>query len=455
MDQIKKEGITLRKQQQCALDALKRGENVFLSGDAGTGKSYVINQFIEWLKANGKKVAICAPTGLAALAIGGVTLHRTFGFPIGPIKSLGKTKYIETADVIIIDEISMCRVDLFKSIANTLFRFQQQSDLTDSEKGVVRKKQVVLSGDFFQLPPIVTKQDQSYLGITTNEAYAFCCPEWDAFHFNSIVLDEVVRQDDVDFVENLNKLRMGDASSFSYFTRNCNPNPIDKAIHLCGKNASADMINEKNLAQLKDKEYTYYADIEGDVKPSDMSTLPVLKLKKHARVMALTNLVGGARNGMIGEIIALNKNEVCVKFDNGEKVYFEPITWEIKGYSEGSQSGEMETVGTFTQMPLKLAYAITIHKSQGQTYNAVNLDPVCFSEGQLYVGMSRCRSLQAMHLTSSLKKSYLKTSKTVFDFYAGLKKQGASIQQDNVVESKREVISLTYRTGKEQLSLFG
>lgn len=418
--------MALKKKQKQAIEILKSGQNVFLSGEAGTGKSYVIEQFIKYLDKIGKKYAVAAPTGLAAQNLGGVTLHRTFGLPIGPLTQPGNMKNIKSAEVLIIDEISMCRVDLFRAIANALFSFQNKQEWEgEEEEEVVRVKQLVVVGDFFQLPPVLTEKDAELLQINQDQAYAFCCPEWERFNFRSIVLDEVIRQTERDFIENLNKIRVGDSTGLNFISNNSTPKKLTKAIALCGRNKDAERLNESSLKKLKSKEFIYYANIEGEVKKEDMATLEQLKLKKNARVMCLVNRGENIANGMMGKITGLNSESVTVQFDNGEEMEFEPYKWSIKGYvkkkgKDGKEKIEEAEIGSFTQIPLKLAYAITIHKSQGQTYEAVNLDPDCFAVGQLYVGLSRVKTLKKLYLTQSLQKSYLKTSEAVKSFYSGL-----------------------------------
>ena len=437
--------MALKKKQEYALNALKKGDNLFLSGEAGTGKSYVIEQYIDYLKENEIKYAVMAPTGLAAQNVGGVTIHRTFGLSINPLASQVTMKNIEEAEVLIIDEISMCRVDVFRKIARAIIDYRETpiSSSPEREAVICRNKQVVVVGDFFQLPPVLTEQDAEVLELTQEESYAFCCKEWNELNFTSVVLDEVVRQSDQAFIDNLNKIRVGQTDGLDFITKNSSKRKIGKAISLCSKNKTAAGINSSNLKKLKGQEYTYWADVNGEVKEEDMATSKCLKLKRDARVMCLVNK-GTAVNGMLGNITELTRETVIVRFDNGLEMQFEPYKWSVMGYAKDEETGIMTTteIGSFTQIPLKLAYAITIHKSQGQSYDAVNLDPDCFCSGQLYVGLSRAKTIKKLHLTSTLDPSYLKTSKTVREFYAKINcidNQGTTVQEKQpLIEKPKE-----------------
>lgn len=388
----------MNEDQKKAFEVLMSGKNVFLTGDAGTGKTYLINKFIEEMKKQKKNLVITAPTGIAALNIGGVTIHSAFGIPVG--KDLTKVfispnDVIQTADIIIIDEISMCRMDLFDVIGAII-------------KAVDKKIQVVVIGDFYQLPPVLNEKDKKilneYYKYDVGGAFAFESEYWKDFDFESIVLKEVVRQDNPRFITALNYLRKGNPISLKYFVGHCSKEPIKDAITIVGTNKRAEQINELQLSKIRTLEYTFIAQKYGEI--NVMPTSDILKLKLGARVMTLIN-ASMYRNGSVGTIVGINDNEIKVKFDDDTYSYIQKYTWEFKEYVAEDGVIKEKIVGRFNQLPVKLAYAITVHKSQGQTYEAVNFEPCGWSHGQLYVALSRCKDISKLYIAPGLRYSHL------------------------------------------------
>lgn len=410
--------------QEYGYNILCTGHNVFLTGDAGTGKSYLLNKYIEHLQAIDKNVVVTAPTGIAALNINGATIHRTFGLGINPLVSSKITArvpdVIKEADAFIIDEISMCRVDLFTYVAKMILK-------ANEERKRYNKKsiQVILCGDFFQLPPVMNNYDREVLteffGSDIGYGFAFQSHHWQSFNFVNIVLKDVVRQQDSNFASVLNAARIGNKRVLNYIKAYSNPYYLNNAIILSGTNKAVNEKNYEELSKIDSKLVEYEAKIIGDVKESDKVTSDNLQLKVGARVMTLVNDIDDLyRNGSFGTVTELNKDNVVVMMDAGYTVKIFKYTWEIIKYSLDNGKLKQEIVGKFIQYPLKLAWAITIHKSQGQTYDAVNLNPYCWDAGQLYTALSRVKSLDQMHLTSYLLDKYLVTSETVKQFYANL-----------------------------------
>lgn len=442
---------TLKAGQQIALKALKSGKNVFLSGESGTGKSYVLNYFLR--EVEDKNIIVCAPTGIASINVGGSTLHRVFKVPIEPIgpmnNPLKTSETLQEADIIIIDEISMCRFDCFEYVAKAIRLAEEEAQNKINTRaetiGVLAKqlppKQLIVVGDFFQLPPVITEKDRTvlekYWGKTMNIGYgfAFQAPMWKEFQFVTILLDEVVRQDDLDFVTNLNKIRRGDHTAIAWFNEHAAKRK-QKGIHLCATNKIAEQINLQEAGKLKGKVKTYYADIYGTVGESDKATSDKLELKVGMQVMSLVNdQENRYQNGTLGIIKKMYSNTVEVDFGGPETVEIASNTWEVIDYKIAEKNGESkvtkEVIGTFSQLPLKIAYAITIHKSQGQTYDAANISPACFAAGQLYVALSRIRSVKHMYLNTKILSKYLITSQAVLDFYAHGITTYKSIEQDS------------------------
>ena len=471
--------MTFTKGQQLAYDAMMSGENVFLTGEAGTGKSYVIRKFVE---KKGRDVLVCAPTGVAAINVGGATLHKAFHLPPGIIhpKTLIKPgSVVIAAKTIIIDEISMCRFDIFSEIARILRKTRTH-------------KQLIVVGDFYQLPPVLKDKERDYLcnlwaGYVSeefetddlSEPYAFLSKYWEKFHFRSICLTEQMRQhDDLDFLENLNLIRVGNESAIHWIMKNAALNPKQGAIYLSGRNDDVALKNKRGLDQINAVPQQYRAEIKGKFDKNDTLAEEILTLKTGCRVMALVNDTTDKKyvNGSLGTVKSTGNDYVIVDFENGNKnVVVRNFTWlaydyisEEKEYKEyrliigrDDNTGKIklspwkvvadgeaiptETVtedgralirtvtkksiikiqsGSMTQIPLKLAYAVTIHKSQGQTYDAVVLNPYCFDSGMLYVALSRVRRITDLYLERPIEYTDLQTSYAVKDFYSRIQAEG-------------------------------
>ena len=287
IDETELEGLT--EDQRDAYIALKEGRNVFLSGNAGTGKSYVLNRFIDDLEARSVPYTAMAPTGIAALNMhNGSTIHRTLQVSAGvcnPSEKIRPRKVLTVAEVIIIDEISMCRIDLFDYVMRMISDAQVSSG----------RKQVVLVGDFFQLPPVITEDDRAILMKLypgNFEGWAFESDYWDGFDFEPHILKKVVRQDDPEYIGNLNLARNGDESCISYFNEHSVSDrkyaPKD-ALFLCSNNRLASNINTESVSELSGKKYTYQASATGKVNKGDRAADDKITLCAGARVMSLVN----------------------------------------------------------------------------------------------------------------------------------------------------------------------
>lgn len=404
--------IELTPSQEQAIKLLDAGLNVFLTGKAGTGKSFLVDYFVE--KHPEKSIIKCAPTGVAALRIGGATIHRTFGVPVRLLgyndvcSSSDKLDVLKKADVILIDEISMCRIDVFEYVLRSLNRVG------------IRKKQLILVGDFYQLPPVLTPADtQTFNQLYGDRLYAFESDMWNSSNLLTIELTEVKRQNEKRFLDSLSNIREGiqDFSIFQIANR-----ADDNAVSLCPTKAKAKEINDGHLRQLPNHKH-YMASIMGSVLESDMVADKELVLAKDARIIMLVNDTGGRWvNGSMGTVIELSDNHITVQIDNGVECRVDPYTWSIKEYvlEEDEETREKRVVekeiGSFTQFPLKLAWAITIHKSQGQTYDKVNIYNGFFANGQMYVALSRCKTLNGIHTMGNLIPSQLKCSLAVKNF---------------------------------------
>ena len=418
----------LTDEQRNAYDILMSGENVFLTGVAGSGKSYLINSFIKANKYYNRNCLVLAPTGIAALNIGGMTIHRLIKWKGQQILGMN-TKNINLlveSDVVFIDEISMCRVDLFDYLISCI----KKSNKKRKKEGK-KETQIVLCGDFFQLPPVVKNEDVDVLltkytsDVVDYGCYAFMSENWEKLKLKTIRLNETIRQKDKEFSTILDRIRIGDETALEWINENSTKVDND-AIKLSAWKNRVLSINNNELSKLNSEERSFFAEINGEFRENDYPTEEILKLKVGCRVMSLVNDSGGKyQNGSLGNVISFDKEKVKIKFDNGNIEEISANTWENKKYKIEEKFGENgesikkikdETIGTFKQIPLKLGYAITIHKSQGLTFDKLSLEPASFADGQLYVALSRCTTINGLYLSNKILPHYLKTNKKVVEF---------------------------------------
>lgn len=417
--------MNLNEKQQLAINYAGQGKNLFITGSGGVGKSVVIN---ELKSIFGTSALFLAPTGIAALNIKGATLHRTFSLPfsvateedyfdINPTTTeLFSDGQIST---IIIDEISMTRADMFVTVDEKLRKITGEDHLPFG--GL----QVIVVGDFFQLPPVLTQDDEEIYYQLYESIYCFNTDTWRNVDFTVIELDQVMRQDDENTIRALNLIRKGvnAPSVLSWINKQCEDNMTEseEAVTLCTTNKNAGFINTAYYQDIKRSERVYYAQVEGrfNEKPVD----PYLKLKPTCRVIiCANNTFAGYSNGQCGEIVELGDDYITVRLDEGNVVKVAMKVWESYGYKR--EKGKIRKVveGTFEQIPVKLGYAITIHKSQGMTLDECVLDLGygAFCHGQTYVALSRIRSLNNLELERSVKRSDLIVDQEVIDFYKGI-----------------------------------
>lgn len=450
----KSEKIIFTKDQQAALKVMKTGENIFFTGPAGSGKSTVIKTFVE--ENEDKNVVLTAPTGIAAVNIGGATLHRTFklGYDLCPLeqkKKLITPRTIKNCDILFIDEISMVRVDLFEYIAAILLK----------ERAKGHAIQLICTGDFFQLSPVIKKDDRKYLNTYPQykgKTFAFEAERWEKMNFKNIILTQVVRQNDKNFSSALDKVKIGDRDGLEWINHHAGKinecNEVESPVILCVRNGDASYINRQKIEMLVKRKgvicYTYDMKIEGDVKRSDMVTDESLMLCEGARVMSVLN-AGTYQNGSLGTVTNVTKDDtgmeeyVAVLFDNGAKEVFERHTWNVEKYVEENEENEKgqtkivlkkEVVGKYSQIPLRLAYAVTIHKSQGQTYDSVTYNnrngQGCFADGQLYVALSRVKNISHLYIASGkISEKDMMVSQKVIEFFKSLKNDTEIYRKSN------------------------
>lgn len=439
-------------------------KHIFLTGKAGTGKTTFLRNLIELTH---KKAVIAAPTGIAAINAAGVTIHSLFQLPFGTYlpkapaadgdhynqqyntpKSIvrhlnmtsSKRKVLIDMELLIIDEVSMLRADLLDAI-DMVLRYIRRNN-TASFGGV----QVLFIGDLHQLPPVVKSSEWSLMGQFYNSAYFF-----DALALQNnppiyIELEKIYRQADQVFINLLNNLRNNEVTAQDvalldqYYKADFKPNVNDKYITLTTHNNKADALNKERLEELKTSSYLYTAKIENDFSEYAYPAEHVLELKKGAQVMFIKNDPTGEQrffNGKIAVVTELRTDLIEVQAEGtNEKIILEKYTWKNIKYTTDKVTGEIEEelAGTFTQYPLKLAWAITVHKSQGLTFDKAIIDiGNAFAPGQIYVALSRLRSLDGLILTSKISGSGIRQDQNV-SFFSKTKENQLSLDTQIVTE---------------------
>ncbi|WP_265428199.1 helix-turn-helix domain-containing protein [Chryseobacterium sp. YIM B08800] len=422
--------------------------SVFLTGKAGTGKTTFLNEFVKKTK---KKHIVVAPTGIAAINAGGVTIHSMFGLPLRTFlpttdridSSLAnniidlqqhfkyrkdKLKLLREVEVLIIDEVSMLRADVLDMMDFSL-RFIRRNN---QRFGGV---QMLFIGDLYQLPPVV--RDEHVLKMFYNSPFFFDSLAIKDIPLLTIELTKVYRQTDQEFLEILNAIRDGDVANIDFDHLNERYDPGFEAgeepyVYLCSHNKMADDINQEKLKDIKVSPKSYEAKLFGEFKENQFPNEQFLELKVGAQVMFIRNDITGEKkyfNGKLGEISSLDENEIKVILEGSEReITVKREVWEQKKYSlDTDKNIKEEVLGSFEQFPIKLAWAVTIHKSQGLTFDKVIIDAgKSFTAGQVYVALSRCRTLEGIVLKSKI------TPEVIFKDNRILKFQGETQANDNV-----------------------
>ena len=410
----------------------KTDRNLFITGKAGTGKT----TFLHKIKQESlKRMVIVAPTGVAAINAKGVTIHSFFQMPFGPIlpnqiantnqqRKFSKTKIdiIKSLDLIIIDEISMVRADLLDGIDQVMRRYKNRNK-------VFGGAQILMIGDLQQLAPVVKPHEWSLLQQYYNTVYFFSSKAYQEANVVSIELKHIYRQKNEDFIKILNEIRTNTLSDASAEILNKNYNPSfsptkeEGYITLTTHNNRANLINDSELNKLKIKSTFFKAEISGKFSENAYPNAERLELKVGAQVMFLKNDSSTDKryyNGKIGIITAISKETVTVQCPNEpDEIVTEKETWSNINYSinEETKAIKEEMIGAFSQIPLRLAWAITIHKSQGLTFERAIIDAeASFAHGQTYVALSRCTSLEGLVLKTPITSSAIINDNTVSIF---------------------------------------
>ncbi len=425
------EALLLTHEFEYALDRFESGDHLFITGRAGTGKSTLLNLI---KRTTRRSIAVVAPTGVAALNVRGQTIHSFFGFP-GKLlsrKDIRKrsNRYLyQKLDTLIIDEVSMVRADLLDRIDEFL-RLNRER-VTEPFGGV----QIVMFGDLFQLPPVVASDVERALFqgdmATYPSPYFFDAQVWTAdVEMEMLELNIVFRQKARQFVRLLDAVREGHFDYDDLLDLNLrNVSEADfgeePAITLCSTNRLADTINQRELLRLSAKPVRYVGDLTGNFDSRNLPTELALALKPGAQVMFVRNDTEKRFvNGSIGVVTEAESEKLVVHVEEDGKehdIIVTQETWENIRYSVDERTGKItdDVTGTFKQFPLKLAWAITIHKSQGKTFERMTLDlgRGAFECGQTYVALSRCRTLDGIRLANPLRGRDILVDERVKDWY--------------------------------------
>ncbi len=420
---------------QKALELVGQGENLFITGKAGTGKTTLLREIVARLKAKGKYVAVTAPTGVAAHHAEGVTLHSLLHIPLCTylpgIKIPGlyslrqeQAEVVRKLDVIIIDEVSMVRCDLMDAIDDILRHYR-------GNKKPFGGVQMIMIGDLYQLMPVVTDEDQEMLTRPYASFYFFNSKVLESFRYAVIELQKVYRRDQRTFIRLLNRIRRGKLteSGQEKLRRIYHPRykigRDDKEIVLTTHNRQAKRLNRQMLTALRGSEREYKAFANGWPRYIEYPAKWILTLKIGARVMLINNHPKGLfYNGMLGKVESLGLDCIEVRTDEDQLICVERMTWHYDCYylNEKTKELEIRRLGSFSQFPLKLAWAITIHKSQGLTFDHVVIDASkAFAPGQVYVALSRCRTFDNIVLTSKITPDVIMIDPVVTDYLRRVK----------------------------------
>lgn len=457
----KQDHIEINPEFLRALNILEKTKrSVLITGKAGTGKSTLLDYF---RGSTAKEVVVLAPTGVAALNVQGETIHHFFGFKPGitpeKIRKVNgpEGRLYKEFDTIIIDEISMVRADLLDCVEKFL-----------RLNGPSRKEpfggiQMIFIGDLYQLPPVVTGAEKEIFSHRYETPYFFSAQAFkdNSFDIEYIELEKVYRQTETDFIDLLNTIR----------NRTCNESDLDRLNGRLIENydppdnefiiiltSTNDLATSRNLAKLEElpgNEMEFGCTVSGKFDHSSLPAEALLKLKKGAQVMLVNNdKLGRWVNGSLGRVVGSEPNdedetEILVELESGDMVAVARHTWEIFEYLYDRSTKQIATrkVGSFTQYPLRLAWAVTIHKSQGKTFNKVIVDigRGAFAHGQVYVALSRCTSFSGIVLTKKISMSHIRMDWRVATFLTSLQYRAAN--KITGIDEKRAIIDDAIRRG--------
>jgi hypothetical protein len=457
--EYKQPQIELNEQFRRALDIMEHTKkNIFITGRAGTGKSTLLDYFRHTTK---KRAVVLAPTGVAALNVKGQTIHSFFGFKpsITPDRvkkvrfSDGRRNIYKKLDAIVIDEISMVRADLLDCVDRFL---RLNGPRANRPFGGI---QIIFVGDLYQLPPVVSSTEKAAFRSLYETPYFYSARVFDSLDMEFVELEKIYRQHNEEFISLLNAIRNNSVSEKELELLNqrylpeFEPPPDSFYVYLTTTNKLADEINARQLAKLISQPFTFTASIKGEFSDEYLPTAVELQVKAGAQIMMLNNDASGRWvNGSIGKIIDItgsgNADHILIaELADGDIVEVTPYTWEIFKFFVEDEQLKSRVIGRFTQYPLMLAWAITIHKSQGKTLDRVIIDigRGTFAHGQMYVALSRCTTLSGIVLKKPILKKHIWMDYNVVNFLT--RYQYKKSEQACPVEDKIEIIRKAIQNG--------
>jgi len=439
-----------------AIELVMEGKSLFITGKAGTGKTQLLKEIVSRLEAKKRYVAVTAPTGIAAHNADGVTIHSFIHLPLSPylpgvkIPRLydlneDEVRVVRQLQVLIIDEVSMVRCDMMDAADDILRHYRNSKEPFG---GV----QVVMFGDLFQLMPVADEEEEEQLMEYYESLYIFGSKVMEELDYAMLELKKIYRQDKRSFVRLLNKIRWGRINAVTQekldrlFHRNYKVSEDSHQIILTTHNRKSKRINRQKLEAMEGQEWDYQAYTEGSFPSQEYPTNFHLNLKVGARVMFLRNS-DEYFNGMLGTVVALDDESIEVKADeNGRIIHVKRSTWDFNRYHLNTKTKELEVerVATFKQYPLKLAWAITIHKSQGLTFDEVVIDAgKAFAAGQVYVALSRCRRLDKIVLMSRITPKTVMMDQSVRGYLNTVKRVEVEDEEVPAPKEERKSIKLS------------
>ncbi|MEO0282203.1 MAG: AAA family ATPase [candidate division WOR-3 bacterium] len=434
--------IEINEKFKQAFELMENSEShILITGRAGTGKSTLLDYFRNNTKKN---IVVLAPTGVAAVNVKGVTIHSFFKFrpdiTVSKVKKARDSKIYRNLDAIVIDEISMVRADLLDCIDK--FMRINGKDKNKPFGGV----QMILFGDLYQLPPVVKNFEKNIFKGFYKSHYFFDAKAFENLEFEFVELEKIYRQKDQKFIEILNAVRNNSLTNEQLkeinkrYLPNFQPESNDFYIILTSTKEIADKINKENMDKIKGNFYYYQGIVKGSFPESYLPLEKELAVKIGSQVMLINNdNLGRWINGSIGKIVEIERNEdgndvISIELLDKKIVQITPYTWNIYDifFDDSTQSIESRVVGSFIQYPIKPAWAITIHKSQGKTFDKVIIDigSGAFAHGQIYVALSRCTSLNGIVLKKPIRKEDVMVDWKIVNFVSRLKRMNYGNEKD-------------------------
>lgn len=456
--------IEINQQFARALEIMEEGgQHLFVTGKAGTGKSTLLSYFRH---RTSRQVVVVAPTGVAAVNVGAQTLHSFFGFKPDitvdkarraarrAVES-GRVEVYREVETLIIDEISMVRADLF--------------DCADAFMRVVRGRSsepfggvcVVMIGDLYQLPPVVTSREREIFTQHYSSPFFFDSRAYPRMEVQVLELEKIYRQHDDDFIDLLGAVRNNTLDDAGLAVLNSRVVPASSGdgegtMYLTALNREAEAINRQRLARLKGAAVEFEAEVSGSFDEKAYPADQVVRLKPGAQVMLLNNdSLGRWINGTVGKVTGMGAESITVQIQDGSRETVRPHTWKMFrfDFDRAAKRIVSEPVGSFTQLPVMLAWAVTIHKSQGRTFDSAVIDAGrAFAAGQVYVALSRLRTLEGMRLARPLKRSHVRVDWRVVKFLTS--HHYAVSEQEMPLGDKVAMIQEAVREGRKMEILY-